>query len=773
MYYGNSGAGSASSIKSTFPQAVDFSSDTVIAYGGSQDTGGTGEWEVNGSENYIRFGLGTNKANNWKAFNVGSLSITSGDYMLMFDYRSDSGEAEISGVGHDTETTSIEQTKTYQVEGTQSWGLASGHITQYDRGTGGWQAVEAVLNDYTGSYSYITIAHDNDAGPNTDDYFRNIRVRKYVSSEPADGVWGTEESNITPSVDYAVVSSYTGANKKTVNIGGSFYDIYTFPTGTSTITFSQAGQVDYLIVGGGGGGAGRTYTQGGGGGAGGLLSGTTTVSTSSLSITVGSGGLGSDTSGTNFAVDGENSSFNGLTAIGGGRGGSRASPPDEPGSGGSGGGSYNSGIGVRGAGTPGQGFDGGLSTTASGKGAGGGGAGEQGGDTTTDAGGAGGAGLYIDITGVSVGYAGGGGGAADSGPVGAASHGGGTGGRNGVPPSAGVDGLGGGGGGGYPAGAAPNGAKGGDGTVILRVAHPDYAVVSSALGATKSTVSIDGTYYDVYTFPTGTSTVTFSQVGYVDYLVVAGGGGGGGREANFSGKGGGGGGGFLSGTILISTSTSTYDLTVGTGGTGGTNGQGTQGNNSDFSLSGSSVVSGPAVGGGYGAYQNLTGGDGGSGGGGAPTSNAGGTATAGQGYNGGAGSGGGVYYGGGGGGAGAAGSDAVTGGGDGGDGVASSIMGTSVTYAGGGGGGSRAGGDGGGTGGAGGGGAGGDNAAAGTDGTDGLGGGGGGAGSQGSPGGDGGDGVVILRVTSTNIPRKLKLFEGHTIKIQSGRLKIQ
>ena len=46
---------------------------------------------------------------------------------------------------------------------------------------------------------------------------------------------------------YAVVSSYTGAAKTTVNIGGTNYDVYTFSSlAGGSIDFSAAGDVDYF-----------------------------------------------------------------------------------------------------------------------------------------------------------------------------------------------------------------------------------------------------------------------------------------------------------------------------------------------------------------------------------------------------------------------------------------------------------------------------------------------------------------------------------------------
>lgn len=131
--------------------------------------------------------------------------------------------------------------------------------------------------------------------------------------------------------------------------------------------------VEYLIVAGGGGGG---MDMGGGGGGGGVLTGKSILTPASYTITVGAGGAGAPAGGTNGqpgghqftirATQGGNSSFNGLTAIGGGYGASSyyGYLPDYgyPGNGGSGGGpsgysdgGYRSG----GSGTSGQGFNGG------------------------------------------------------------------------------------------------------------------------------------------------------------------------------------------------------------------------------------------------------------------------------------------------------------------------------------------------------------------------------------------------------------------------------
>jgi hypothetical protein len=245
-----------------------------------------------------------------------------------------------------------------------------------------------------------------------------------------------------------------------------------------------------------------------------------------------------------------------------------------------------------------------------------------------------------------------------------------------------------------------------------------------------NTVTSDGTY--VYHTFTSSGSFIPSQALTVDYLVVAGGGGGG------NGAGGGGAGGMRctvtntggGGTLesALSLTAKSYPVIIGAGGTSQANG-----NNSVFAT----ITS---TGGGCSPSSGDNGTSGGSGGGGGRASNTGGARTASpvQGNNGG--DAGGFTAGGGGGGAGAAGSVGTTGnnGGAGGNGIATSITGSSVTYAGGGGawGASTAG-----AGGTGGGGA-GSTAGNGTAGTANTGSGGGGGSTV---SGGGGSGIVIIR----------------------------
>jgi hypothetical protein len=256
-------------------------------------------------------------------------------------------------------------------------------------------------------------------------------------------------------------------------------------------------------------------------------------------------------------------------------------------------------------------------------------------------------------------------------------------------------------------------------------------------------ITNDGTYW-IHQF-LNSGTFTPSSTLSCDYLVVAGGGGGGNAQLSNSLAGGGGAGGFRSTVTAtggggsleapLSLTAQAYTVTVGAGGTvaGSINLRGGNGNNSVFS-----TITSTAGGGGGGG--NETPNSGGSGGGGC-MSRVGASGTANQGFAGGSSTNDG---GSGGGGAGAVGSGTASqAGANGGAGVATSISGSSVTYAGGGGGGGTSLG----TGGSGGGGNGGDSSIAAVNGTvnRGAGGGGGTAYSGKEFGGAGGSGIVIIR----------------------------
>lgn len=284
---------------------------------------------------------------------------------------------------------------------------------------------------------------------------------------------------------------------------------------------------------------------------------------------------------------------------------------------------------------------------------------------------------------------------------------------------------------------------------LYGVANASITNVAKATGG--DSVYTDGTYW--YHIFRSSGTFTPTQALTADYLVVAGGGGGGGSGSDVGAGGGAGGlrctvtatGGGGSVESALSLTAQAYTVTVGAGGAGGNGATtATSGSNSVFS----SITS---TGGGGGGGPGINGASGGSGGGGGGTGSGGttgGAGTANQGY-----AGGnnfpqsGVGPAGGGGGAGAVGANGASNvAGNGGSGVATSISGTSTTYAGGGGGALVAGGGrtlGSGGSGGGGNGTSGSTGGAGTGNT-----GSGGGGAYGATGGQGGSGIVIVRYSA-------------------------
>jgi len=227
------------------------------------------------------------------------------------------------------------------------------------------------------------------------------------------------------------------------------YVVHTF-TSDGILTLPADVSADFVLVGGGGQGG---YGYGGGGGAGGMLTGSVSLATSPYTIVVGGGGAGS----ANLGTTGGNSTFNGLTAYGGGGGNGFGGAGASGGSGGGGGGDGSS---TGGSGTAGQGNNGGGgAATANGRGGGGGGAGGAG-VTGTGAGGAGGPAKTSSISGTTKYYAQGG---CAYNAVNSPNHGGGNTGANGTANT-------GGGGGAYNGSTRGNG---GSGIVIVRYPYLD------------------------------------------------------------------------------------------------------------------------------------------------------------------------------------------------------------------------------------------------------------------------------------------------------------
>jgi hypothetical protein len=255
---------------------------------------------------------------------------------------------------------------------------------------------------------------------------------------------------------------------------------WTVPAGVTSIT--------HLLQIGGGGAGGTSVSGGGGAGEVKHTFSRAVTPGASLAYVVGQGGAASTGTVPIVGITGDDTTFDGIVAKGGGGAGAYSNTPVSfsPTSGGSGGGGGGSnyipnytgataGVGLSNAG--GRGY---YNISNQAKGGGGGGAGGVGGDTSTTTsgdGGAGGSGLdlgapypYLSSYGVGGVFAGGGGGAifglTGEGGVGG-SGGGGAGSKSTVLATQGTDGTGSGGGGGSGGTSFRNGARGGHGTIIL------------------------------------------------------------------------------------------------------------------------------------------------------------------------------------------------------------------------------------------------------------------------------------------------------------------
>ena len=248
------------------------------------------------------------------------------------------------------------------------------------------------------------------------------------------------------------------------------YEIRTF-TSSGTLTVSDGGSLDYLVVGGGGGGGGQS---GGGGGGGEFRTGSFSVAPDEIfTVTRGAGGgVNGNDRGSNGVTSSLISGSNSVSAFGGGGGGAilnngRGNGGANTGS--AGGNGWNSAFTNSPVVAGGNGGTGGQWGLEDRGGGGGGGAGGNGGNgVLNSSGGNGGVGLSSSISGVATYYAGGGGGATPNNAV-SGLGGLGGGGKGGAdydghtPATAGAPNTGGGGG-----GADDGPGIGGSGIVIVR-----------------------------------------------------------------------------------------------------------------------------------------------------------------------------------------------------------------------------------------------------------------------------------------------------------------
>jgi hypothetical protein len=481
----------------------------------------------------------------------------------------------------------------------------------------------------TQTFQKIGVSTDRDIVHIKDANFAEKEMIEYTFPEGGRfGTATTEESKIF----YFVAKAYdahnyelnealftataaTGGLISTHTAYGITYRTHTFTTvGSNTFAVSAVGTepgARFIMVGGGGSGGAR---HGGGGGAGGFVEGTLTLSATSYPIVIGAGGTGkfADQQGN----DGASTTFNGLTALGGGGGGAWGDRNGRAGGSGGGGSEVLPGAGGAanqpGSASGGFGSAGASSqTNGTGHGSGGGGAGEAGVRGWDFHAGPGGAGRRSTILGTTLYFAGGGGaGSWESGDMRRGGNGGfggaggggqarsgnfgrggvmslnaGGNGTIGIPNSTGGDaaantGGGGGGGGAYPPNTgyeSTRGGNGGSGVVIIRypITQVTPITYTSATGGTLTTHTETGITYNVHTFTTvGLNTFVVNTLGTNPEIEIFayGAAGGGANPGGWTSGAYGGAGGFANGRHAL-TSPKTYAVMVGGGGAnpGGSN----------------------------------------------------------------------------------------------------------------------------------------------------------------------------------------------------------
>ena len=331
-------------------------------------------------------------------------------------------------------------------------------------------------------------------------------------------------------------------------------------TQSGTLTVTEPGEIEILLVGGGGGGGGGAYPYyGGGGGAGGVVHKSELFITNGVyDIVIGAGGA--------VGANGGMTTAFGLTAWGGGHGATGGGANAASGASGGGGAGrqwWNDGLpnskgaeanpayanvpycnlGYAGSDAP-------YATECSG---GGGGAGGPAGAGTPDTLNAThlarpGVAYICAITGVEEAYAGGGGGC--------------TWGNLYTTPGGGKNSFGGGG--------NSNGV-GGPGVLIVRFTRSvaKETAFDDATGGTSTTCRVGDRKYRVHTFAQS-GQFAIPHHGHVEVLVVGGGGGGGGGAYPYYGGGGGAGGVVHKSELFITNGV--YDIVIGAGGAVGANG---------------------------------------------------------------------------------------------------------------------------------------------------------------------------------------------------------
>lgn len=187
MYYGNSLASLYSNANDTFDYYFNMSGLTIVPEGAGQDISGGGDILNSGR---VFHGYG----NSWKVLtDFGTWDVVNdGSQILELELRAlDCGE--IVALRFDTNDRQ-EGSNSYKWCGSQGYGTTP-DVTY--SGSGEWETVNSVLNDFTISATHIHLPVEDDGDASADAYFRDIRVRKYVATSPSINIGSEEVINTT------------------------------------------------------------------------------------------------------------------------------------------------------------------------------------------------------------------------------------------------------------------------------------------------------------------------------------------------------------------------------------------------------------------------------------------------------------------------------------------------------------------------------------------------------------------------------------------------
>ncbi|NUP88896.1 MAG: family 10 glycosylhydrolase [Candidatus Sumerlaeia bacterium] len=221
---------------------IDFDSFTLSSYGG-QDAQPSSHRLLDGGLILNLYG------NTWKRITL-NYPVTA-NTVIEFDYKSDSNEPEVGGIAFDNDDV-IASAQSWKVYGTQN-DFGSLAFDNYAFSGNGWThytiPVGATLP--AGTYPYLALFNDMDAGSGSNSYFRDIRVYDtlyLIDNTPGaptfttTGTWSTSASGGYNSTSYRWANAgqnHTASWNFNLPIGGNWRVEVIYRAGTNRTTSTR------------------------------------------------------------------------------------------------------------------------------------------------------------------------------------------------------------------------------------------------------------------------------------------------------------------------------------------------------------------------------------------------------------------------------------------------------------------------------------------------------------------------------------------------------